>query len=73
MGDFFKNEFMMYSGIIYVVIFFVVVVVLLLWGKFVDWCGCKIMLLCFLFGMVFVIGVMGFVYNIWIFILFWFL
>ncbi|CAJ1230289.1 MFS transporter [Lactiplantibacillus xiangfangensis] len=73
MGDFTKGQLTMYSGLTYAVTFFVIAIVSPLWGKLADRRGRKLMLLRSSLGMAVVIGLMGFVHNVWILILLRFL
>ncbi|MFC6181762.1 MFS transporter [Lactiplantibacillus daowaiensis] len=68
LGNFSHGQLTMYSGVTYAVTFFVVAVVSPLWGKLADRRGRKIMLLRSSLGMAIVIGLMGFVHNIWMLI-----
>jgi len=68
LGHFSHSQLTMYSGLTYAVTFFVVAVVSPLWGKLADRRGRKIMLLRSSLGMAIVIGLMGFVHNIWMLI-----
>lgn len=65
LGTFTKGQLTMYSGVTYAVTFFVIALVSPLWGKLADTKGRKIMLLRSSFGMALVIGLMGFVSNVW--------
>ncbi|KRK37705.1 major facilitator superfamily permease [Levilactobacillus parabrevis ATCC 53295] len=65
LGTFTKGQLTMYSGVTYAVTFFVIALVSPLWGKLADTKGRKIMLLRSSFGMAIVIGLMGFVSNVW--------
>ncbi|WP_407885646.1 MFS transporter [Levilactobacillus sp. N40-8-2] len=65
LGTFSKGQLTMYSGVTYAVTFFVIALVSPLWGKLADTKGRKIMLLRSSFGMAIVIGLMGFVSNVW--------
>ncbi len=73
MGHFTKGQLTMYSGLTYAVTFLVIAIVSPLWGKLADRRGRKLMLLRSSLGMAIVIGLMGFVHNIWILILLRFL
>lgn len=65
LGDFMKVQIIFYSGLVFVVDYVILVILVLLWGIIVDKKGCKIMLLCVFLGMVVVMGLMGFVMNVW--------
>lgn len=65
LGTFTKGQLTMYSGVTYAVTFLVIALVSPLWGKLADTKGRKIMLLRSSFGMAIVIGLMGFVSNVW--------
>lgn len=65
LGTFTKGQLTMYSGVTYAVTFFVIALVSPLWGKLADQKGRKLMLLRSSLGMAVVIGLMGFVTNIW--------
>ena len=65
LGTFTKGQLTIYSGVTYAVTFFVIALVSPLWGKLADTKGRKIMLLRSSFGMAIVIGLMGFVSNVW--------
>jgi len=73
LGHFTRGQLTMYSGLTYAVTFFVIAVVSPLWGKLADRRGRKLMLLRSSLGMAIVIGLMGFVHNIWTLILLRFL
>ena len=73
LGDFNRGQLTMYSGVTYAVTFFVIAIVSPLWGKLADRRGRKLMLLRSSLGMAIVIGLMGFVHNIWMLILLRFL
>nr|WP_211089092.1 multidrug efflux MFS transporter [Levilactobacillus tujiorum] len=65
LGTFTKGQLTIYSGVTYAVTFLVIALVSPLWGKLADTKGRKIMLLRSSFGMAIVIGLMGFVSNVW--------
>ncbi|MFB9768967.1 MFS transporter [Lactiplantibacillus modestisalitolerans] len=73
LGDFTKGQLTIYSGVTYAVTFLVVALVSPIWGKLADRHGRKLMLLRSSLGMALVIGLMGFVHNIWTLILLRFL
>jgi len=65
LGTFTKGQLTIYSGMTYAVTFLVIALVSPLWGKLADRKGRKLMLLRSSMGMAIVIGLMGFVTNIW--------
>lgn len=65
LGTFSKGELTMYSGVTYAVTFLVIALVSPIWGRLADRKGRKLMLLRSSAGMAVVIGLMGFVTNIW--------
>lgn len=65
LGTFTKGELTLYSGVTYAVTFLVIALVSPLWGRLADRKGRKLMLLRSSAGMAVVIGLMGFVGNIW--------
>ena len=65
LGSFTKGQLTIYSGMTYAVTFLVIALVSPLWGKLADRKGRKLMLLRSSMGMAIVIGLMGFVTNIW--------
>ncbi|WP_203641392.1 multidrug efflux MFS transporter [Levilactobacillus andaensis] len=65
LGTFTKGQLTMYSGATYAATFLVIALVSPLWGKLADRKGRKLMLLRSSMGMAIVIGLMGFVTNIW--------
>ncbi|KJW12372.1 MFS transporter [Levilactobacillus spicheri] len=65
LGTFSQGELTMYSGVTYAVTFLVIALVSPIWGRLADRKGRKLMLLRSSAGMAVVIGLMGFVTNIW--------
>ncbi|AKP64919.1 major facilitator superfamily permease [Levilactobacillus koreensis JCM 16448] len=65
LGTFTKGQLTIYSGVTYAATFLVIALVSPLWGKLADRKGRKLMLLRSSMGMAIVIGLMGFVTNIW--------
>jgi len=65
LGHFTKGQVTIYSGLTYAATFFVIAAVSPLWGKLADRKGRKLMLLRSSIGMAIVIGLMGFVTNVW--------
>ena len=65
LGHFTKGQLTIYSGLTYAVTFLVIALVSPLWGKLADRKGRKLMLLRSSLGMAVVIGLMGFVTNVW--------
>ncbi|MCI1553359.1 MAG: multidrug efflux MFS transporter [Levilactobacillus sp.] len=65
LGHFTRGQLTMYSGVTYAATFLVIAVVSPLWGKLADRKGRKLMLLRSSLGMAVVIGMMGFVTNVW--------
>ncbi|MFC6206745.1 multidrug efflux MFS transporter [Levilactobacillus tongjiangensis] len=65
LGHFTKGQVTIYSGLTYAATFFVIAAVSPLWGKLADCKGRKLMLLRSSIGMAIVIGLMGFVTNVW--------
>lgn len=65
LGTFSKGQLTMYSGVTYAVTFLVIAVISPVWGKLADRKGRKVMLLRSALGMAIMIGLMGFVTNVW--------
>lgn len=65
LGTFTKGQLTLYSGVTYAVTFLVIALISPVWGRLADRKGRKLMLLRSSLGMALVIGLMGFVTNVW--------